>query len=63
MKNLDLENVHTVVIDDMNHMLKKQDQAYSILTLNKIYKNLKNEPISSELVNEIKHWVQTISIE
>ncbi|SDJ93810.1 hypothetical protein SAMN05421868_1606 [Paenibacillus naphthalenovorans] len=63
LKNLDLENVHTVVIDDMNHMLKKQDQAYSILTLNKIYKKLKNEPISSELVNEIKHWVQTISIE
>lgn len=60
LKNLDLDHVQTVMIDDMNHMLKKQKEACTLLALKKIYKKSANEPIVSELIDEIKNWLQAV---
>lgn len=60
LKNLALANVRTVMIDDLNHMLKQQKEACSLLALNKIYKKSAYEPISSELVDKIAKWLQSI---
>lgn len=49
-----------VVIQDMNHMLKRQQDACSILALKKIYNKQLKEPITAELIHEIETWLQTI---
>ncbi|MFS0647233.1 alpha/beta hydrolase [Siminovitchia sp. 179-K 8D1 HS] len=60
LRNLALDNIRTVMIDDMNHMLKNQKEACSLLALNKMYKKSANEPIAYELIDEIAKWLQTI---
>jgi pimeloyl-ACP methyl ester carboxylesterase len=60
LKNLALDNVQTVMIDDMNHVLKKQKEACSLITLNKIYKKSAKEPIAFEIVNEIENWIKAM---
>jgi hypothetical protein len=60
LKNLALDHIRTVMIDDMNHMLKKQKEACSLLALKKIYKKSANEPISHEIVDEIENWLQAM---
>lgn len=60
LKNLNLNHVHMVMIDDMNHMLKKQQEQISLLALKKIYKKSASEPIASELVHEIVTWLQAM---
>lgn len=49
-----------VVIQDMNHMLKTQKDACSLLALKKIYNKQLKEPITAELIHEIETWLQTI---
>lgn len=46
-----------IVINDMNHILKKQNSDISILKLIKYYKSQTNEPIHLELVNVLEKWL------
>jgi hypothetical protein len=43
-----------------SNVLKKQKEACTLLALKKIYKKSANEPIVSELVDEIKNWLQAV---
>lgn len=60
LKNIALDHIQSVMIDDMNHMLKKQKEACSLLALKKIYKKSANKPIIHELVHEIVNWLQAV---
>ncbi|WMM26103.1 alpha/beta hydrolase [Tissierella sp. MB52-C2] len=60
LKGLTLDNIQTIIIDDMNHMLKNQKESCSLLLLKKIYKKLANEPIVYDLIHEIENWIQAI---
>lgn len=58
LNNLGLDHIQPVLIQEMNHMLKKQEEACSLLDLKKIYRKSADQPIHPELVEVITRWLQ-----
>jgi hypothetical protein len=46
------------IIEDMNHLLRKQEEAPSLLGLKKIYKKSLGEPIDPALIGYLNKWME-----
>src|SRR5690606_16996051 len=45
------------VIEDMNHLLRKQEEPANLATLKKVYKKSLKKPIDQELIDTIVTWL------
>jgi len=46
------------IIKDMNHMLRKQEEAPSLLDMKKIYKKSLQKPVDPELIEYLNKWMK-----
>ena len=58
LKSIVQENVETHVIDGMNHFLKSQEGAITILKAKEEIKAGSNKPVSDELKNVLSEWLR-----